>query len=257
MFKNIVINNQLYQLPLTHAIKGETSGICYHLKNENVDWAVKLYYKNEEKIYQIYPTLLELQKICSIQKQVVPVMVSEYPVFDEFNQYIGCCSPFIDETRGKTCEILYKESVDLILEGLYKIQETLSIFTKNYIEVSDWSLSNMKFGSVKNLDFGMYLYDDSFYGLSDVPKWHLAERNAAELNHLIYTIISDYYDYHNKKEDAFLLSEEELGYRDAFCNRFNYWERSESSLVLLEKESHKFPNLEAYLEDAREKQYCL
>lgn len=230
----------MYELPLGNGEKGNSSGICYHLKNEDVDWAVKLYYEKpcDEKFY---PTLGELKVLGEIHEQVIPVIVSEYPVFDSGGDYIGCVAPFIYEPRGKTKEILYQEPLENVLNGLHKIQETIPTFTKYKVVVNDWAIWNMKIGVTKNLEMGMYLFDDSFYEISDASSETIEEWNQMELSYLIFTMIEQY----------FVDVEYESMTQKEFCSRFE----EKNSLRLLEQESRGYSNLESYLESAKEKNY--
>lgn len=243
--KKVWINHKVYELPLEGGIKGETSGICYHLKDEDVDWVVKLYYDTswDEKVY---PTLEELEVISRIHEQVMPVIVSEYPVFDSNEDYVGCAAPFIYESKGKTKKILYREPIENILDGLHKIQQVIPIFTKHRIVVNDWTIWNMRIGTIKDLKIGMYLFDDSFYEVSNLSDKMIEGLNQREFNNLIFTIIDDYFFRNgNIKYDSMEQQE--------FCDRFG--KSKYSPLSLLENESRGYPNLETYLESAKEKQY--
>lgn len=252
MRKNIVIHNKQYSLSLDHEMIGKTSGICYRLVEDGIDLAVKLYYSSLEE-EKIYPSLLELNQFCAICDRVFPVLVSKAPVFDEFGNYIGCSMPFIHEMFGITKEILYQEPLDFVLEGLSRFQNTLSVFSQNKICVFDWRVSNMKIGWVKDLGFGMFLYDDSYYSLSDLPTKELEKENQRVFNHLIASMIVDYYLSQDIEVSS---SKEESKKRWAFCDQFDL-EFPLSALSLLEKEASGFLTFGDYLDEVKNRGYCI
>ncbi len=223
----------MYELPLVGGMNGKTSGVCYHLKNETVDWIVKLYYE-EDWDEKLYPTLEELEFFGSIHEKIVPIIVSHYPVFDSSGKYIGCCAPFIYEPHGKTKDVIYQKLSHEILLQLHKVENTLPIATENKIALNDLTLFNMKYGMTKDLKGGIYLFDDSFYEVSSMSKETLTKWNQNEFNELIYTIVALYF-FRNGE------TQYESDAQKEFVARFHG--EIDHSLALLEEESKGFQTL--------------
>lgn len=251
MIKNIVIDNKQYSLSLDYAMIGKTSGVCYHLVEGGVDLAIKLYYCPEE-FEKIYPSLFELNQFCAISDSVFPVLVSKAPVFDEVGNYIGCSTPFIHEFFGATKEVLYQAPLEFVFQGLSNFQKTLSTFSQNKIHIFDWRISNMKIGWVKDIGLGMFLYDDSYYYLSDLSERELKQENQKEFNHLIASMILDYYYF--EYGSTLFSSREERNRRFNFSDRFDLPYPS-SALSLLEKEARGSLTLGSYLDQVIERGY--
>ena len=243
--KNIWINHQMYELSLVGGVKGNTSGVCYHLKDETVDWAVKLYYE-EDWDEKLYPTLEDLEFFGRIHERIAPIIVSQYPVFDSSGRYIGCCAPFIYESQGKTEDVIYQKPSHEILMELHKVEDILPIATENRIALNDLTLFNMKYGKTKDLKQGIYLFDDSFYEVSSMSKEKLTKWNQNELNELIYTIVALY--FFKNRETQYESDEQK-----EFFARFHG--EIDNSLALLEEESGSFQTLGDYLEFVRKKKY--
>lgn len=187
--KNIIIDNKKYSLDLIPVSKGGFSGVTYHLKEDGLDLAVKLYnqYSNSLMDYSWYPEFYALEYFIKVSDYTYPVLLSKFVVTDEDDNYIGCASPFIYETRGNIEECIFKLPREMVLNGLLSIINTVPIFNKAQIVLDDWNINNMKFGNIQGLGEAFYMFDDSNYRIGDTSC-----ANNLIANALIEDIIADF-----------------------------------------------------------------
>lgn len=243
MIRNIVINDELYKLNLKNGIHGKSSGVCYHLQDKNQDLAVKIYYNKHGD--NDFPEDWEIEIFGEIHTQVLPVVLSQAPVYNEKGDYIGCCSPYLYETKGKTREILYTLPRDYILNCLSRLEETIPVFSENRIELCDWSIYNVMLSEGKMLPFDMHLIDDTFYRLTKSNPQLLTQENRGCLSDLIISIIENHtlngVDYSVSNCPYFLNLRSTLG-------------EKYDPITYLEKESRGYFNLDDYFRDYLEVQ---
>ncbi len=234
MIKNVVVNEKVYQLNTENGIHGKTTGECYRLKVGEEDLAVKIYYKNAD-----YLPENELAIFNKIHEKTIPILISKYPVFSESGDYIGEATPFIEEIKGKTEDILYQLPKDVIIEGLEEIQEKLPIFNQNYISLYDMGVHNMKIGKGNHLPFGIYMIDDSFHMISDLDtEFH----NQQEFYRLLRSIVK----LHFEKKGGLLGKED---YLDSFIEKITSLDLFYCTIPNLEKQMANYENFQEYLDD--------
>lgn len=238
MVRNIVINNELYRLNTKDGIFGKSSGVCYHLQEKNQDLAVKIYYnKNGDNDF---PEDWEIEIFGEIFEDVLPVVLSQAPVYNEKGKYIGCCSPYLYETKGNTGDILYTFPRNYIFECLTKLEDTISIFSENRIELCDWSIYNVMISEGKNIPFDMHIIDDTFYRLTTSNPKVLNQENRSCLSDLLVSIV-EYYSLSNGGNSN-------INY-PYFLNLISKVGQKYDPVSYLEKESRGYSNLDEYFKD--------
>ena len=232
VIKNIMIDNQVYDLELKNGKKGST-GKCFRLQKGDVDLAVKIYF-SKRKLDVVYPELKELKYFTTYSKETYPIILSHYPVFDLNEKYIGCAAPFLEETAGNTSDVLYTLPRKQIIEGFSKLQDSVSIINKHYIALCDWGIHNLVIGKGKDLPFGVYMIDDSSYCLdNEVEKYNFLEMNM---------LISDMIDVYFNRLGFNIFGE----YEKEYVSRFSH---IQDPVALLEKESEGYSCIGEFLKD--------
>lgn len=229
----------MYSLDSSSKICGNTTGICYHLVTGEEDLAVKIYYEGVD-----YPRQEEIEFFGKFSKEVVPVLISKYPVFDESRNYIGCAAPFIEETQGKAKDILYTMQSEKFLNGMIEIQEKLFVFDRNGIFLSDWGIHNLMIGKGQQIPFGIYLVDDSYYMRVD---FDVELHNQQVFYQLIRSIVGHYL----RKKGLFNchMEEEEETFLNDFLEALTLSNPFFCTIPKLEKEMTGYNNLQEYLDD--------
>lgn len=229
--KNIIINNKMYELENNVSGKGRMSGITYRLKKDNLDLAVKLYYHKHpfEGDDNWYPDIHTLEYFSEIAHDVYPIILSHYKVEDKNHNYVGCASPFINETRGTTKDAIWNLSRDLFFTYFYRVFEQIPKLSKALIVLDDWSIDNMRLGNPANYEEGIYCFDDSNYFLSE----DTSSNNLID-NELIEDIVSYYIDKYPSDLQFKILDE---------------LRRKKNYIDFLEENSLGYENIGEFLED--------
>lgn len=242
MVRNVVINDCLYSLSLKDGMEGKASGTCYRLLQDDLDLAVKLY-----SAHSFYPSLFDLEKFCLLMEECVPVLLSKYPVFDEEGNYIGCATPYIMESRGDTLKALYELPISEILTYLRALSNAVSILVENSIGLCDWGVHNSKLGKGKDLPFGLYVFDDSYYTVSTKPYSLLEENNQNALSRLIRGIVHwRLWNLENKYHVDPFFDEKYHAYLERFYYQLD-------PVAFFEAETSGFNTLEMYVQDIVQK----
>ncbi len=227
------INENMYHLHSREKGQGGiTSGTVYHLCQDNVDLAVKLYLDIDDEVD--YPDLETITYFSSVSSQVLPVVVSHSPVFDQEGAYIGCSAPFLYESRGNTNDLLYTLPKEEVFSYLYSLCHTVDIFTELHIQLCDWAIYNLRFGenTTYQLPFSLYMIDDSFYEQQkDKPIKELSLINRMEMNRLIISIVDEFFDG------------EDLAIRHIKKEYINRYDLASNPLRLLEKDCEPYNTL--------------
>lgn len=239
MIRNVVINEQTYELDLKQGIKGKTNGICYRLKTEEEDLAVKIFYPRIDHISE-----QEIEVFQKIESQVHPVLISKYPAFSVQGEYIGSVSSFIQETeKGKSKDLLYTMEKDFVLENLEMIQGTLPIFNQHQILLFDFGVHNILIGRGTHLPQGIYLIDDSYDTVSSSDtEFH----NQEEFYRLLCSIVK----YHLGESGGPLEDEEFVSeYLNEFMKHLVNSRLFYEVIPQLEKEMRPYSTFQEYLDD--------
>ncbi len=187
--KNIIINDELFELKGDPIGRGELSGVTYRLRRDNLDLAVKLYYHEHPfgDDDSWYPDIHTLEYFTEISHDVYPILLSHYKVEDENHNYVGCASPFIEETRGPTGDAIWNLPRDSFFTYFYKIFGQIPKLSKAGVVLDDWNINNIRLGNPVSYEEGIYCFDDSNYFLSD----DVSSNNLID-NELIENILCDY-----------------------------------------------------------------
>ncbi|HIT22206.1 MAG TPA: hypothetical protein IAB56_04485 [Candidatus Scybalousia intestinigallinarum] len=221
---------------------GRTTGTVYHLCQDNVDLAVKLYLNLDE--VEDYPDLETITYFGVISSQVLPVVVSHSPVFDQEGAYIGCSAPFLYESKGNTSDLLCNLPKKEVFSYLHSLNQTIDIFTDLHIQLCDWAIYNLRFGENVSyqLPFSLYMIDDSFYEqCDDQTTKDLYLINRMEMNHLIASIADEFL---SAREDILPKVEREYVKR---------YEHVSDSLRLLEKDCEPYATLGEFFSSVHQK----
>lgn len=163
--KNIVINDKMYELENKAISNPGFSGTCYRLKEGDLDLAVKIYHSEhpygDDDLW--YPDIDTLKYFIDKRENLSPIILSQYEVLDEYGNYVGCASPFVHETRGKTSETIWTLPRDLFFTYFYNLFKIVPEVSKVGIVLDDWSICNIKLGHPTGHDEGIYSFDDSNY----------------------------------------------------------------------------------------------
>lgn len=230
--KNIIINDKMYTLENKVIGEGEMSGVTYRLKKDNLDLAVKLYYPKHPfgDDDNWYPDIHTLEYFTEIAHDVYPVILSHYKVEDENHNYVGCASPFIEETRGITRDAIWSLPRDLFFTYFYRVFEQIPKLSKAGIVLDDWHIDNMRLGNPANYEEGIYCFDDSNYFLSD----DTSSNNLID-NSLIEDIVGDYFEDKNSY--------------DAKRKLLRILRKSGYYIDYLERASYGYENVGEFLDD--------
>ena len=221
---------------------GRTTGTVYHLCQDNVDLAVKLYLNLDE--VEDYPDLETITYFGVISSQVLPVVVSHSPVFDQEGAYIGCSAPFLYESKGNTSDLLCNLPKKEVFSYLHSLNQTIDIFTDLHIQLCDWAIYNLRFGENVSyqLPFSLYMIDDSFYEqCDDQTTKDLYLINRMEMNHLIASIADEFL---SARVDILPKVEREYVKR---------YEHVSDSLRLLEKDCEPYATLGEFFSSVHQK----
>ena len=239
MIKNVIINKQIYQIDLKQGVKGKSRSICYRLKTEEEDLAVKIFYPHFDHISEE-----EIKVFQKIESQVHPVLISKYPVYDIHEEYIGSASSFIEEDeKGNSKNLLYTREKDFVLEKLAMIQETLSTFDEYKISLFDFGVHNLLIGRGTHLPHGIYLIDDSYDMVSSSDtEFH----NQEEFYRLLRSIVK----YHLGQNRGPLENEEFVDeYLSEFMRSLTDSRLFYEVIPQLEKQMLPFSTFKEYLDD--------
>ncbi len=238
MINQVRINNKMYLLDTKDGKGGTSTGVVYHLCRDEVDLAVKLYLDKEDSDGVIYPDLDDLKAFCRISSEVLPVLLSRFPTYDEKGNYNGCCTPFLYETRGNTLDLLYTLPKEEVIASLYALSKVVDKFTDLGIELEDWAVYNLRFGEnpAYQLPFSLYMIDDSYYEFSEEDSQVLHSLNRTEMNHLIASLVEEYFYYHRSRTSSFRLTPNELRYLERYEDSFD-------PVGLLEQDCREFDTL--------------
>lgn len=242
--KNIVINDKIYELNLKPISDDDSyTGKAYRMQIGNDLLAVKIY--RTEKLYDAeedgewFPSFEEIQKFNQLSSQVQPILLSNVTVYNEDGDYIGCGSYYVNETEGPISNLLFRLPISKFFNDIFKLEESISLLTKEKIVIDDWNTSNIKFGNITSnpADERIYAFDDSNYQIcSDFSCKTVASFNRECFNDLAMDILEDYYclvkpDYGECKTFRNILSKQ--------SDKFRF----------LERDSRNYPNIGSYLED--------
>ncbi len=239
MIKNVIINRQIYQIDLKQGIKGKTNGICYQLKTEEEDLAVKIFYLRADRLSE-----KEIEVFKTIESEVHPIVISKYPVFDTQGQYIGSASSFIHEdVKQESKNRLYQLEKEFLLENLGMIQEKLPIFDQHHILLNNLGIHNLLIGRGTRLPHGIYLINDSYDMLATFDtEFH----NQKEFYRFLCSIIK----YHLVTIRGFEGEEEDITeYLNQFMNQLMDSRLFYETIPQLEKKMASFSTLQEYLDD--------
>ena len=239
MIKNVIINQQIYQIDLKQGIKGKKNGICYQLKTEEEDLAVKIFYSHMDHISK-----KELAIFKTIESEVQPILISKYPVFDIQGEYIGSASSFIyEDVKEGSRRRLYQLDKEFLLENLEMIQEKLSIFDQHHILLYNLGIHNLLIGRGTHLPHGIYLINDSY---DMVTTSDTEFHNQEEFYRFLRSMIK----YHLIEIRKFQGSEEfTMEYLDNFMNQLRDSRLFYETIPQLEKKMTSFSTLQEYLDD--------
>lgn len=180
--QKIFINNNCFIVPNKSDMNG-CSGNVYKIKMDDEIIAAKIYHKKNV----IYPDEEVIDLFTNFYSNQIPVLISKYKITDENNNYIGCATDFVTETRGDTLSAIKELPTELLIKYLYDIQDTIPFFNNRYISIYDWHLGNIKLGTINNSNKErLYIFDDSYYTLDTNLD------NELEFNYLIEDIITRY-----------------------------------------------------------------
>lgn len=186
--KKILINKETFFLQKNTNMKG-ASGMVYHLVKDKEILAVKIYHEKIDCSFidRWFPTEDELDFFIECYDSNLPILLSKYKVCDETNNYIGCATDFIQETRGESIEAIKKLPLSLFFKYLYDIKDSITYFDNKKITLCDLQCTNIKLGTIMNSNKErIYIFDDSSYFLDDSPY------NEEEINNLVEDISYNY-----------------------------------------------------------------
>lgn len=221
--KKVVINEKVYQLNSEVVGKPGFSGTVYHL-NEDVDLAVKIYHQNDSGLF---PEKEDIGYFADCADQTLPVLLSQYAVFDLSGNYIGCAAPFLYEVSD-TKKAIFQLSREKFLEYFHDIFATIPIFDQLGIELNDWSIQNIILGQGQHLRKRLYVIDDSNYGFLARKR-----KNSTIHNELVEDIIDFYLEDYPDIKRSFI---------DEMSVKTDYFD-------FLKQNSSGYPTVGAYLDD--------
>ena len=165
--RNVIIHEKLYTLPEFPIADSGFSGSVYHLKTENVDFSVKLYHPTPlyQDIEKWYPTIEELNIFIEASSMLLPILVSQFAVYSENNDYIGCATPFLYSSRGKVEDLFFQLPRELVLNQILSFFQVIPIVNSYGIVLEDVNIPNSIWGFSQNLKEGLYIFDDSSYSI--------------------------------------------------------------------------------------------
>lgn len=247
--QNIKINGKFYELPATPVSNQRTySGSVYRLQVEAKDMAIKIYrtekeYEEEEQD-EWFPSQKDMEKFIELSDEVRPILLSNMMVFDSKDHYIGCGSYYINEIKGNTQDIIFNLSCSKFFADIFALRDQIPYVSKNYIELDDWYMGNLKYGTIdRSPDTEkLYCFDDSNYCISKGSVDMVTNSNYCCLNRLALNILGCYFQKHH------YLKEEYRDFLYVVKRYSNYFE-------FLEKESRGYSTLDEFLKDRVKKIY--
>lgn len=169
----IYINNEEYIITDKHLIDSGSSGTCYHLENQNLNLAVKIYHTSDSRVAKmfgkiVFPDEKVLNKLIDVSAISSPILLSQYVVRDKNGSYIGCARDFIESqySSDDCIQAFFQFPKEKIFSYLQNIQSNISILDTHHIRVNDWIVDNSLFGTKDGVE-GLYIFDDSDYFISD------------------------------------------------------------------------------------------
>lgn len=167
-----------------------TSGTCYHLRDGDLDLAVKIYHKEDpmDGEYPWFPEEDMLQKFIQLAPYTFPVLLSQYFVRDIQGDYIGCARECIYPSYKNTVDAIFKLPKEQVFPYFQSIQDTIYLFDQASIVLDDWNSYNVMLGKTMTLPTSLFVFDDSSYSVSDNDKVN----NQFEFDHLIEDLTENY-----------------------------------------------------------------
>lgn len=201
--KSIKINKKVYTLPERPINKKETfSGNVYHLQIKNEDLAVKIYHsvnRYDSDDTDFFPSQEDLEIFIELSQKVEPLLLSNHKVFDLENNYIGCTSYFVRDTMKDIEKVIRLLSCSQLFTNIFSLIEKIPEISKHRIELDDWSLDNLKYGTISS-QVGkerIYCFDDSNYRINREDSIRLlTNTNYACANRLAEDILNNLNLYH-------------------------------------------------------------
>ena len=201
--RNIKINGKIYTLPEKTINQKETySGSVYHLQIETEDLAVKIYHsvnRYDPEDTDFFPPQEDLEKFIELSPQVEPLLLSNHRVLDLEDNYIGCSSYFIKETKNDIETVIRNLPCDQLFMNIFSFIEKIPEVSKYRIALDDWSLDNLKYGIIRNQEDNekIYCFDDSNYRINREDSIRvITNTNYACANRLAEDILDNLNLYH-------------------------------------------------------------
>lgn len=172
-----------------------TSGVCYHLQDEDFDLSVKIYYKKDPLggDYPWFPDEQVLQKFIQISPNTYPVLLSQYFVRDFHGDYIGCARECIYPSYENTVDAIFDLPKEYIFPYFQAIQDIIPTFDQAGIVLDDWNYYNVMLGKTKTLPVSLFVFDDSNYTISDAD----FSSNQSEFEHLLEDLVEEYLGHYH------------------------------------------------------------
>lgn len=203
IIKSIKIKEKIYMLPKRSINKKETfSGDVYHLQVEDSDLAVKIYHsinRDDPDDMDFFPPQEDLEKFIELSSKMEPLLLSNHMVLDLENNYIGCTSYFVEETRKDIEEVIRNLPCDQLFTNIFLLIERIPEVSKYRIALDDWSLDNLKYGTIRNQvrSEKIYCFDDSNYRINREDSIRvITNTNYACANRLAEDILDSLNLYH-------------------------------------------------------------
>ena len=248
LFKNIKINNEIYQLELEPIIKRPTySGKIYRLQIKDNLMAIKLYRTQKCDNYEIqddwFPPLKDITKFIELSSQTFPLLLSNSIVLDENDKYIGCSSYYVSDSNDTSKMTIFDIPREQFFFDIFSLEEQLSICSNNHILINDLSIFNLKFGTItKNPNKErIYFFDDSNYRLADYNIKIIETENHEEFNEFGLNILEYYFDSN-------------LYFKEQYAEFLYEVSRNKNVFSFIEKESRDYLTISDFLQD-RVKRY--
>ena len=126
---------------------------------------------------------------------VLPILVSQFAVYNEEYDYIGCARPFLYSSKGDVGSLLFQLPRELVLQQVLSIFQVIPIINSYGIILEDVSIPNSIWGFSKNLREGLYLIDDSSYSI-DKDTYE-----NEQIPNLFCEVLFSYFDFSSFDED--------------------------------------------------------
>ena len=201
--RNIKINGKIYELPEKTINSKETfSGNVYRLQVENEELAVKIYHsinRDDPDDIDFFPPQEDLEKFIEISPKMDPILLSNHMVLDLENNYIGCTSYFVEETKKDIGKVIRNLPCNQLFTNIFLLIERIPEVSKYRIALDDWSLDNLKYGTIRNQveSEKIYCFDDSNYRMNKEDSIRvITNTNYACANRLAEDILGDLNLYH-------------------------------------------------------------